>query len=78
MKLSVAAVLLALVVFASVSSAAPAAGGEEEHGDRHVRVTCDLLSAFGVEHSACAAHCIAMNKGYKGGHCDDGVCHCRK
>ncbi|XP_047109045.1 defensin-like [Schistocerca piceifrons] len=77
MRTCVAAVLLALVTFAILTSAAPA-GGEDEHGDRHVRVTCDLLSAFGVEDSACAARCIAMNKGYKGGHCEDGVCHCRK
>ncbi|XP_046988339.1 uncharacterized protein LOC124594032 [Schistocerca americana] len=48
MRTCVAAVLLAFVTFAILTSAAPA-GGEDEHGDRHVRVTCDLLSAFGVE-----------------------------
>ncbi|XP_047109482.1 defensin-like [Schistocerca piceifrons] len=70
-------VLLALVAIAAVTSAAPVTG-EDGHGDRHVRATCDLLSAFGVGDSACAARCIAMGKGFRGGYCDKGVCHCRK
>ncbi|KAL0280817.1 UNVERIFIED_CONTAM: hypothetical protein PYX00_001999 [Menopon gallinae] len=55
---------------------------EPERADRHPRVTCDLLSVslpFGsLGHSACAAHCLALKKGYRGGRCKDGVCHCRR
>ncbi|XP_049855370.1 defensin-like [Schistocerca gregaria] len=70
-------VLLALVAIPAITSAAPVAG-EDGHGDRHVRATCDLLSAFGVGDSACAARCIGTRKGFRGGYCDKGVCHCRK
>ncbi|KAI5634741.1 arthropod defensin domain-containing protein [Phthorimaea operculella] len=43
---------------------------------RQARVTCDLLSGIGWNHSFCAAHCIYL--GYKGGACNDrGVCVCR-
>lgn len=46
----------------------------EHHRAR--RATCDLLSMFGVNHGACAAHCIL--KGKTGGRCNsDGVCVCR-
>lgn len=49
------------------------------HGDRHARVTCDLLSVStkwgSLNHAACAARCIAQRK--KGGTCKEGVCHCR-
>lgn len=56
---------------------------EEEHiGERHRRVTCDLLSfeAAGIaaNHAICAAHCISMNRGFRGGRCINGVCNCRK
>ncbi|XP_065092809.1 defensin-A-like [Ochlerotatus camptorhynchus] len=41
------------------------------------RATCDLLSGFGVQDSACAAHCIA--RGNRGGYCSSKkVCICRK
>lgn len=41
------------------------------------RLTCDLLSAFNVKDSACAARCIAQGK--KGGHCNDRAeCNCRE
>lgn len=41
------------------------------------RVTCDVLSAGGwFNDSACAANCIRLKK--RGGHCNDGVCVCRK
>ncbi|KAH8299962.1 hypothetical protein KR044_007986 [Drosophila immigrans] len=44
---------------------------------RQKRATCDLLSAFNVNHSACAVHCIARR--YKGGYCSDkAVCVCRR
>jgi len=53
-----------------------------EHGVRVKRVTCDLLSFQSKwvtpNHSACAAHCLALFKGFKGGRCRDAVCHCRK
>ncbi|KAJ2942144.1 hypothetical protein O0L34_g11058 [Tuta absoluta] len=43
---------------------------------RQARVTCDLLSGIGWNHSFCAAHCIYL--GYKGGACNDnGICVCR-
>ncbi|XP_034132385.1 defensin [Drosophila guanche] len=43
---------------------------------RQKRATCDLLSKWNVNHTACAAHCIA--KGYKGGHCNNkAICVCR-
>ncbi|XP_025989792.2 defensin [Solenopsis invicta] len=48
----------------------------EKH-NRQRRATCDLMSGLGVDHSACAAHCIL--KGKTGGHCSStGVCNCRK
>ncbi|XP_015431229.1 PREDICTED: defensin-1-like [Dufourea novaeangliae] len=50
---------------------------EFERAHRLRRVTCDLLSFGGyVGDSACAAHCLF--KGKAGGHCDEGVCVCRK
>lgn len=43
---------------------------------RQKRATCDLLSGFGIKHSACAAHCLL--RGNRGGHCNGrGVCECR-
>ncbi|TMW45881.1 hypothetical protein DOY81_009036 [Sarcophaga bullata] len=48
---------------------------EPDHG-RYKRATCDLLSAAGVSHSACAAHCILLGK--RGGYCNSrAVCVCR-
>ncbi|XP_072762839.1 defensin-1 [Anoplolepis gracilipes] len=48
---------------------------KEHHRTR--RFTCDLLSGAGVDHSACAAHCILRGK--TGGRCNnDRVCVCRK
>ncbi|XP_015604718.1 defensin [Cephus cinctus] len=50
---------------------------EEARGERHRRVTCDLLSFGGkVGDSACAANCLSMGKA--GGRCNGGVCQCRK
>ncbi|KAI5634739.1 arthropod defensin domain-containing protein [Phthorimaea operculella] len=49
----------------------------EEAEARQARVTCDLLSGIGWNHTFCAAHCIF--KGYKGGACNSkGVCVCRR
>jgi len=50
---------------------------------RERRVTCDLLSfeAKGVKFNdaPCAAHCLTKwRDGYRGGHCVNGVCVCRK
>lgn len=43
---------------------------------RSKRATCDILSGFGVNHSACAIHCVLRFRG--GGHCSaKGVCICR-
>lgn len=43
---------------------------------RSKRATCDILSGFGVNHSACAIHCVLRFRG--GGHCNArGVCICR-
>ncbi|XP_054277639.1 defensin coprisin [Macrosteles quadrilineatus] len=51
-------------------------------GVRLPRATCDLLSfsfnGNSLNHAACAAHCITLNRGFRGGRCRDGVCHCRK
>ncbi|XP_055534736.1 defensin-C-like [Wyeomyia smithii] len=47
-----------------------------EENYRLKRATCDLLSGFGVNDSACAAHCIA--RGNRGGYCNSKkVCVCR-
>ncbi|KAG7208426.1 hypothetical protein KM043_014656 [Ampulex compressa] len=46
---------------------------------RQRRVTCDLLSFeskwLTVNHSACAASCLAQRR--RGGRCRDGICVCR-
>ncbi|CAL1689059.1 unnamed protein product [Lasius platythorax] len=48
---------------------------KEHHRAR--RFTCDLLSGAGVDHSACAAHCLLRGK--TGGRCNnDRVCVCRE
>ncbi|XP_046661566.1 defensin-like [Homalodisca vitripennis] len=53
-----------------------------EEGVRLPRVTCDLLGfsigGFSPGHSYCAAHCLALRRGFRGGRCSKGVCHCRK
>lgn len=50
--------------------------------ERHRRVTCDLLSVDtkwgSLKDSACAAHCLSMGGGRRGGSCQNGVCVCRK
>lgn len=49
---------------------------EAESRVRQKRASCDLLSGFGVNHSVCAAHCIA--RGRMGGYCNgQAVCVCR-
>ncbi|KAM8713923.1 hypothetical protein ACLKA7_014133 [Drosophila subpalustris] len=49
---------------------------ESELNHRPKRATCDLLSGFSVNHSACAVHCIA--RGRRGGYCNgQAVCVCR-
>lgn len=46
---------------------------------RQKRATCDLLSAWNINHTACAAHCLAMGKGFRGGYCNNkAVCVCRR
>lgn len=81
MKLCI--VLIAFALFAC-SFASPV---EQDHEGNLVlsrvrRVTCDLLSfstKFGsLNHAACAANCLRLNKGFRGGRCRDGVCHCRR
>lgn len=50
---------------------------EPELHNRYKRATCDLLSGTGVNHSACAAHCLL--RGNRGGYCNSkAVCVCRK
>ncbi|XP_016973683.1 defensin [Drosophila rhopaloa] len=49
---------------------------EQEAHSRQKRATCDLLSKWNWNHTACAAHCLT--KGFKGGYCSDkAVCVCR-
>lgn len=53
----------------------PAVENNEHY--RQKRATCDLLSGFGVNHSACSIHCVA--RGFRGGWCDSrAVCNCRR
>ncbi|XP_069691551.1 holotricin-1 [Periplaneta americana] len=70
--------LILLLLACSLVSGAPA---ESEHV-RIARATCDLASiqiaGFKAGDSLCAAHCLAMRRGFRGGHCKKGVCHCRK
>ncbi|KAF5297116.1 hypothetical protein FQA39_LY02696 [Lamprigera yunnana] len=76
------AVLLALIAVAVSSPIESDSEGQVVRADRHKRLTCDLLSfktpQLSINHSACAAHCLGMFRGYKGGTCKQGVCHCRK
>ncbi|XP_075166271.1 phormicin-like [Haematobia irritans] len=38
--------------------------------------TCDVVSFLGVQHTACAAHCLMLGK--EGGYCDkEANCICR-
>ncbi|KAK4884366.1 hypothetical protein RN001_000637 [Aquatica leii] len=84
MKIAFVVLVITIAIFAFVKSSPIESDGEGEliRADRHKRLTCDLLSVqtskFSVNHSACAAHCLALMKGYKGGNCQNGVCHCRK
>ncbi|KAK4884368.1 hypothetical protein RN001_000639 [Aquatica leii] len=77
-------VILVIVLFSFVKSSPLEIDSEGEliRADRHKRVTCDLLSfktpQLSINHSACAAHCLALMRGYKGGYCQNAVCHCRK
>ncbi|XP_055592697.1 defensin Lucifensin-like [Uranotaenia lowii] len=49
---------------------------EMEPPPRAKRATCDLLSGLGIQHSACAASCLARL--YRGGFCNsEGICVCR-
>ncbi|KAF2880831.1 hypothetical protein ILUMI_25345 [Ignelater luminosus] len=80
-KIVIFALVASFCVF--IASAIPVVKEDEfsqEPGLRQKRVSCDLLSASvkGVKlnHSACAAHCLVQR--YKGGYCQNGVCHCRK
>ncbi|XP_044736086.1 defensin-like isoform X3 [Chrysoperla carnea] len=79
-----------IVVIASAIcvQAAPAEGLNElqdpvapAHGERQRRVTCDLMSVStpigSLNHAACAAHCLSMGGGRRGGSCSNGVCVCR-
>ncbi|KAG8325640.1 defensin-like [Homalodisca vitripennis] len=55
---------------------------ESGSGQRLTRATCDLTSfelpGFAIHHALCAAHCLVMGRGFRGGSCINGVCHCRK
>ncbi|CAG2060723.1 unnamed protein product [Timema podura] len=70
---------LLVALFAMVTGF-PAEG--DVPGVRVKRFTCDVLSIdtpFGsLNHAGCAVHCLTMGRGYRGGRCRDGVCHCRK
>ncbi|KAH8357357.1 defensin [Drosophila serrata] len=58
-----------------VEAEEPADQAVAEHS-RQKRATCDLLSKWNWNHTACAAHCVA--RGNKGGYCNDkAVCVCR-
>ncbi|XP_013119114.1 phormicin-like [Stomoxys calcitrans] len=83
------AVIFALAICLACSSVLPAKDGkfvdgalalkqlEPEVHARYKRATCDLLSGTGVNHSACAAHCVL--RGNRGGYCNSkAVCVCRK
>lgn len=52
---------------------------EVHHGLRQKRATCDLLTFLPVPgDSMCAASCISMRRGYRGGYCTKRkVCRCR-
>lgn len=50
-----------------------------QHGLRQKRATCDLLSFTKFADAACAAHCLSLRKGFRGGYCTPKkVCQCRK
>lgn len=52
---------------------------EIQHGRRQKRATCDLLAFSPFKDTACAAHCIGLRRGFRGGYCTSKkVCHCRK
>ncbi|XP_050326411.1 sapecin-like [Bactrocera neohumeralis] len=85
-----AGLICAFCLFQAISAAPAAANvGEPEDAQllgfgeqplsvltRQKRATCDLLSGFGIKHSACAAHCLL--RGNRGGYCNGrGVCECR-
>ncbi|XP_026464358.1 defensin-like [Ctenocephalides felis] len=57
-------------------------GALDNAGVRQKRVTCDLLSVStkigSLNHAACAAHCLALRRGFRGGRCENGVCNCRR
>ncbi|XP_026463641.1 defensin-2-like [Ctenocephalides felis] len=57
-------------------------GPYDNAGVRQKRVTCDLLSVStpigSLNHAACAAHCLSLRRGFRGGRCENGVCNCRK
>ncbi|KAK4884367.1 hypothetical protein RN001_000638 [Aquatica leii] len=84
MKATFVLFVVAVAVLALVNSSPLDIDNEGQliRADRHKRLTCDLLSfktpQLSINHSACAAHCLALMKGYKGGNCQNGVCHCRK
>lgn len=85
-----AGIIFAFCLFHAINAAPASADvGELENGQlpdfeeqplseliRQKRATCDLLSGFGIKHSACAAHCLL--RGNRGGYCNGrGICECR-
>nr|UOT91698.1 phormicin B [Musca domestica] len=81
-------IFVAVCCFAGQATALPAEEANFVHGvdalktlepevhGRYKRATCDLLSAYKVAHSACAAHCLL--RGNRGGYCNSrAVCVCR-
>ncbi|KAF5300525.1 hypothetical protein FQR65_LT09145 [Abscondita terminalis] len=84
MKVPFALIIIAIFIFAFAGSTPVRndRGGEVVRANRQKRLTCDLFSFqssfLTVNHSACAAHCLLLFEGYKGGYCQNGVCHCRK
>ncbi|EDW01690.1 defensin [Drosophila grimshawi] len=62
---------------AEVQEVGVAEAAEPELHSRQKRATCDLLSKWNVNHTACAAHCLA--KRFKGGYCNNkAICVCRR
>ncbi|XP_061400765.1 phormicin-like [Musca vetustissima] len=83
-----AVIFVAVCCLASLAKGSPLEDAKFVHGadalkqlepelhNRYKRATCDLLSGLGVNHSACAAHCLL--RGNRGGYCNGkGVCVCR-
>ncbi|XP_005174769.1 defensin-1-like [Musca domestica] len=77
--LSFAVFVLACLAFHSATArpeSVVGAAGQPDPFGRVPVVSCDLLSAWGVKDSVCAAHCLLIGK--SGGYCDGrAICRCR-